>query len=111
MAEAEILTDRVAILIDGTLSAIGTPMEITATGAGYTKISVKTKEGSVLETGLSLPSISQALVRGDYAVFYSHDIGDSIPALIARIAEANDSLIDLRVQRPSLEDRFIEITS
>ena len=36
MAEAEDLSDRVAILLDGKIAAIGTPMEITATGSGLT---------------------------------------------------------------------------
>jgi ABC-2 type transport system ATP-binding protein len=34
-----------------------------------------------------------------------------VGAVIDCIEAADDSLIDLRVERPSLEDRFLEITS
>ena len=35
----------------------------------------------------------------------------TVSAIIAHIEEQEDMLIDLRVERPSLEDRFLEITS
>ena len=47
MAEAEQMSDRVAILLQGKIVTIGTPLEITATGAGLTKISVRTQDGSL----------------------------------------------------------------
>jgi ABC-2 type transport system ATP-binding protein len=53
MAEAEEMSDRVAILLKGKLVTIGTPMEITATGAGLTKVSVRTRESSLAEPHLS----------------------------------------------------------
>jgi ABC-2 type transport system ATP-binding protein len=45
MAEAEQLSDRVAILLRGKLVAVDTPLAITATGAGLTKISVNSRSG------------------------------------------------------------------
>jgi ABC-2 type transport system ATP-binding protein len=33
-----------------------------------------------------------------------------VSAIIAHIEAQGDTLIDLRVERPSLEDRFLEIT-
>jgi ABC-2 type transport system ATP-binding protein len=44
MAEAEALSDRVAILLHGQIAATGTPLEITAAGAGLTKVSVRTEK-------------------------------------------------------------------
>jgi len=44
MAEAEELSDRVAILLQGKIVTAGTPLEITAAGAGLTKVSVHTRE-------------------------------------------------------------------
>jgi ABC-2 type transport system ATP-binding protein len=41
----------------------------------------------------------------------STDIGPTVSAIIAHIAQNKDTLIDLRVERPSLEDRFLEITN
>jgi ABC-2 type transport system ATP-binding protein len=111
MAEAEELSDRVAILLEGKLVTIGTPMEITATGAGLTKVSVRTRESSLSEPGLTFPAVSQQLEKDQYSIYYSTDIGPTVSAIIAQIEAQQDTLIDLRVERPSLEDRFLEITT
>ena len=47
MAEAEKMADRVAILLRGRIAATGTPRELTATGAGLTKVSVLTEGHSL----------------------------------------------------------------
>jgi ABC-2 type transport system ATP-binding protein len=44
-------------------------------------------------------------------VYLSTDVGRTVPALISFITAKADSLIDLRVERPSLEERFLEITT
>jgi ABC-2 type transport system ATP-binding protein len=110
MAEAEQMSDRVAILLQGRIVSIGTPMEITATGTGLTKISVRTQEGSLSVSGISFPAVRQHIFNEDYNIYFSSDIGPTLSALIAHIEAHVDTLIDLRVERPSLEDRFIEIT-
>jgi ABC-2 type transport system ATP-binding protein len=108
MAEAEEMTDRVAILLQGRIAHIGTPMEITATGSDLTKISVRTQGDSL--AGAIFPSVEQQTTQDEYIIYFSSDIGPSLAAIIARIQSASDTLIDLRVERPSLEDRFLEIT-
>jgi len=111
MAEAEEMSDRVAILLKGKLVIIGTPMEITATGAGLTKVSVRTGQSCLFEPGLTFPAVSQQLSKDQYSIYYSTDIGPTVSAIIAHIEAHEDTLIDLRVERPSLEDRFLEITT
>ena len=110
MAEAEEMSDRVAILLNHKLATIGTPMEITATGAGFTKVSVRTQNGSVSDPAIAFPAVTQRVSKEAYEIFYSTDIGPTVSALITQIQSAGDTLIDLRVERPSLEDRFLEIT-
>ena len=46
-----------------------------------------------------------------YIIFFSTDIGPTLSAIIAHIESQQDTLVDLRVERPSLEDRFLEITT
>ncbi|MCP4606995.1 MAG: ABC transporter ATP-binding protein, partial [Proteobacteria bacterium] len=111
MAEAEEMSDRVAILLNQKLAAIGTPMEITATGAGLTKVSVHTQDGSLSDPTITFPAVKQRVSKDEYDIFFSTDIGPTVSAIIARIEAQKDTLIDLRVERPSLEDRFLEITS
>jgi ABC-2 type transport system ATP-binding protein len=111
MAEAEEMSDRVGILLKGRLVTVGTPMEITATGAGLTKVSVRTGQSSLSDPGLTFPAVSQQASKDEYSIYYSTDIGPTVSAIIAHIKAQEDTLIDLRVERPSLEDRFLEITS
>jgi ABC-2 type transport system ATP-binding protein len=111
MAEAEELSDRVAILLRGKIATIGTPMEITATGADLTKVSVRSEASALLHNGNTIPAVSQSTVKDNYAIYFSTDIGRTVGAIINTIETAGDSLIDLRVERPSLEDRFLEITN
>ena len=111
MAEAEEMSDRVAILLKGRIVAIGTPMEITATGAGLTKVSVRTKGNSLSDPGITFPAVSQRVSKDEYAIYFSTDIGPTVAAIIAHVEAQEDTLIDLRVERPSLEDRFLEITT
>ncbi|HEC61960.1 MAG TPA: ABC transporter ATP-binding protein [bacterium] len=111
MAEAEEMSDRIAILLDGKIAATGTPMEITATGAGFVKVSVRTEGSSLSDPGLTFPAVSQRLFKEEYSIYFSTDIGPTVSAIIAHIEAKQDKLIDLRVERPSLEDRFLEITT
>jgi ABC-2 type transport system ATP-binding protein len=111
MAEAEGLSDRVAILLYGQIAAAGTPLEITAAGAGLTKVSVRTERGSLEQANGLIPGVQQHSLKEDYAVYFSADVGPTVSALIATIESHGDALVDLRVERPSLEDRFLEITN
>ena len=111
MAEAEELSNRVAILLNHKIATIGTPMEITATGAGLTKVSVHTQNSCLSASEAKLPAVSQCAFQDDYSIYMSTDIGPTVSAIIAYVDSHGDKLIDLRVERPSLEDRFLEITS
>jgi ABC-2 type transport system ATP-binding protein len=109
MAEAEELADRVAILLAGQIAVIGAPREITSKGAGLTKVSVRTENGCLGTSSLAFPAVQRHHREDEYSVFLSSDIGPTVSAIITFVDANGDSLIDLRVERPSLEDRFLEI--
>jgi len=109
MAEAEEMSDRVAILLRGVLVATGTPLDLTAAGGGLTKVSVRTVKSSLISAAVSFPGVKQETVKGEYSIFLSSDTGATVGAIIARVEQSDDTLIDLRVERPSLEDRFLEV--
>lgn len=111
MAEAEEMADRIAILLNGKIVSTGTPMEITATGAGLTKVSVRTQDASLLHDGAEFPAVTTSSSKEDYQIFFTTDIGPTVAAIIEYAESKSDPLIDLRVERPSLEDRFLEITT
>lgn len=111
MAEAEEMADQIAILLKGKIVARGTPMEITATGAGMTKVSVRTQESSLSDDGVEFPAVTSSSSKEAYRIFFTTDIGPTVAGIIEYAESHNDPLIDLRVERPSLEDRFLEITT
>jgi len=47
----------------------------------------------------------------EYHIFYTDKPGYKVMEIINLIESKEDVLIDLRVERPSLEERFLEITS
>jgi len=111
MAEASQMATRVAILLHGRIAAIGTPMELTATGAGLTKISVYTEADCLARADAAFPAVRQVQRQENYFVYFSTDVGPTVSALITYIQAQGDTLVDLRVERPTLEDRFLEITT
>ena len=110
MAEAEKIASRVAILLQGKIVALGTPNEITATGAGLTKISVRVEGESLSKHDIKFPDVTQHLSKDEYKIFFTKNPGKTVSSIIEYISGQKDNLIDLRVERPSLEDRFLEIT-
>jgi ABC-2 type transport system ATP-binding protein len=110
MAEAEKLADRVVILVRGQIVASGSPRELTATGAAFTRVSVRT-EGQSLSNGAAFTGVSQKAFKDDYTVFYSTDPAATVAGVLDYIKTHDDTLIDLRVERPTLEERFLEIAT
>jgi ABC-2 type transport system ATP-binding protein len=110
MAEAEKLADRVGILLRGKIVATGSPLELTATGAGLTKVAVRTEQSLLSGDGGVFPAMQRKKVEDEYAIYYSTDPGPTVAAILSYVAAQGDKLIDLRVERPSLEERFLEIT-
>ena len=110
MAEAEKMADRVAILLKGRIAASGSPTQLTAAGHGLVKISVSSDKASLSQAAGVFPSVSQQIIKDDYVIYYSRDAGETVPVVLNYLKEHDDHLVDLRVERPSLEDRFLEIT-
>jgi ABC-2 type transport system ATP-binding protein len=111
MAEAEKMTDRVAILLRGKIVVTGSPTDLTATGEGYTKISVRSKRAVLSENNTAFPAVIQRVADGEYVIYYTTDPGPTVSGILDYLNEKQDRLIDLRVERPSLEERFLELTN
>ena len=107
MAEAEELCDRIAILIRGRLAVCGTPEQVTAAGSRRTAIRLRTSRGSLLPGDIDGADFVEA--RQGYLEWSSGDIESSIAAILGKVRQAGDAIEDLRVERPSLEERFLEL--
>jgi ABC-2 type transport system ATP-binding protein len=110
MAEAEKLADRAAILLRGKIAALGSPRQLTATGRRKTRISVATENALLKKPAAVFPDASFEGEAEGYAMFISDNPGRTVSAILAWLEQNNDPLIDLRVERPSLEERFLELT-
>lgn len=110
MAEAESLADRVIILLRGKVVAMGSPRELTGSGDGLTKVSIRTERMSVLDTQLPGGVTLTSTPQDGYAVAFTADPGSAVAVLLDSAKAEEDPLIDLRVERPSLEERFLELT-
>ena len=84
------------------MTAIGTPRDITSKGAGLTKVSVRTENGSLGTSSVTFPAVERHHQEDDYSVYLSSNIGPTVGAIIARVDANRDTLIDWRVERPSL---------
>jgi ABC-2 type transport system ATP-binding protein len=111
MAEAEKVTDRIAILLRGKIVAAGSPRELTAKGSGLTKVSVSSEESILHSYENNFPAVTQQGINEEYSIYFSTDPGPTVSAILDYLATHEDKLIDLRVERPSLEERFLEITT
>ena len=111
MAEAEKMTDRVAILLRGQIIETGSPRELTTKGTGMTKVSVRTDASVLQDHPGEFPAVTQQVVKEEYVIYYTTDPGPTVSAILEFINTQEDNLIDLRVERPSLEERFLEITT
>ncbi|TVQ28842.1 MAG: ABC transporter ATP-binding protein [Spirochaetaceae bacterium] len=111
MAEAEKLCDRIGIIIGGSLGLEGTPSQITAAGDTRTKIRIASTRSTVLTARPDLPAACATDAEDGYAAYWSERPAESVAAALSYLHEHDDELVDLRVERPSLEERFMEITA
>jgi ABC-2 type transport system ATP-binding protein len=90
--EAQELADRVAIIKDGTILAVGSPRELGVEGASRYRVSYR--DGS----------------RGPIAE-ETDDPTTLLHRLTSEALERGERLADLSVTRPSLEDVYLELTA
>ena len=108
MAEAEELCDRIAIMIRGKIAVCGSPEEVTAAGNKETRIILKTANNSLLP-GTDLGGAVFVETRENYLEWVCRDIAPAVRKILERVEESDDAVVDLRVERPSLEERFLEL--
>src|SRR6202049_2274035 len=108
--EAERLCDRVAIVANGRVIAIGTPRELKRSSAGTTRIEVRlTRPLSDGMLGL-LEGVSDCREFNGTYVVHSARPPQTIVALVKQLEAENNELQSLEMFSPSLEDVFIELT-
>ena len=110
MAEAEQLCDRIAIIVHGRVVVCGSPEEVTAAGHSDTRILLRTAHGSLLP-GWDVGAAHFVRAENGYLEWTSRDVAEAVTEILARVQRAGDTVDDLRVARPSLEQRFLEVVT
>jgi ABC-2 type transport system ATP-binding protein len=110
--EAERLCDRVAIIDEGCIIAMGTPREIQSRTLGNARIEIDCV--SPLPAGaLVLPSVCQlnglSSDRRTVTVVTPNP-GRAVVEMVKWIDQQGNELADIHIRRPTLEDVFIELT-
>ena len=111
MDEAQALADRVAVMVDGRLIAIGTPAEIGGRDTAPTEIAFALPAGIALsdlpdlgDARVSEPAAGRALVVSGAGVRASH-------AITGWALERGHELRGFSVSQPSLEDIYLRLTA
>ena len=113
MDEAERLCDRVAVVDQGKVIALGTPRELIAQLGGENVIEFTLAEGSPAadETELGrLPavrSVAREAAAWHLAVEHPHV---ALPALVAHLQAGGRTLVNLTTRHATLEDVFVSLT-
>ncbi len=109
--EAERLCDRVAIVDEGKIIAIGTPREILDRNMGQSRVDLRTAQPMPAEVPTFLEAEKQ-VISDDRLLLsvYSKRPARTLPGLIKWIDQQGLDLEDIHLKRPTLEDVFIELT-
>jgi ABC-2 type transport system ATP-binding protein len=111
IAEAEALCDRLAIIDRGRVIAIGAPGEVMAQSSATPTVSLvlaRPVEPSIVR---SIEGVADLVCDGCAVRFTAASITSTLGALLQRLASLGVDVVELRVQKASLEDVFLELTA
>ena len=108
MAEVQRLSDRVGLLQDGQLVAVGTPSQLIADHGGNSRLVIGTEASKAGATALEHAGFAVTASPGEILVdgVSPVDIGEAVDALSA----AGISYDSLSWSEPSLEDVYLQLT-
>jgi ABC-2 type transport system ATP-binding protein len=109
--EAERLCDRVAIIDEGKIVALGTPRELQERVFGQSRIEVTTAQ-PMLGDLPAFEAVAKYSLSDDFKTLVVHSTrpARTLPDLIKWIDQRGLELEDIHLKRPTLEDVFIELT-
>jgi len=109
MDEAQVLADRVAVMVGGVIVAEGPPDDL-ARGDAATEIHLTLPSGAGADTLPDLPAAARITVEGESVLVTVADPTQAVNILTGWALGRGLSLPDLTVTRPRLEDVYLELT-
>ena len=115
LSELETLCTRIAILKEGKLLAIGTPNEIKERFSKHEEIHLETFPGNYsLISNIKDKDVLKEIVKiedkGTKLVIYTSKPEIVLNELIRKLDENKETIVDLKVTKPTLDEIFIMIT-
>ncbi|MEJ1973898.1 MAG: ABC transporter ATP-binding protein [Lacunisphaera sp.] len=110
LEEARQLCDRIALLHEGRLVASGRPDELIARSRATPRIRFTATANVPPAQLAALPGVTAHPLHERGSVLHTRDVGRTTAALVQLLAASGNSLRDLQIQQPTLEDVFFELT-
>jgi ABC-2 type transport system ATP-binding protein len=110
--EAERLCDRVAIIDEGRIIAMGTPAEVQARTLGASRVEIRVSPPVPERRTPTLGEAQNLQVSPDRQTLTvsAHQPARALVELVKWVDQEGLELIDVQLKRPTLEDVFIELT-
>ena len=110
LEEAHRLCDRLAILDHGRVVATGTPDALIEQAGGRAHLAVATALPMDASAARSLAGVVEAQPRDRGWWLATTDLNRTVVDLVKTVEREGNTLLDLQIQRASLEDAFIALT-
>jgi len=108
--EAEQLADRIAIVGRGQIIRLGTPAEISSDVSVMSQIRFRTSKPLTLDTVVKLPGVTSVNEKNENVSLDVLNPALTLTALIRHLDSQNNQLLEVSIQRPTLEDVFLKLT-
>ncbi|MEO7413065.1 MAG: ABC transporter ATP-binding protein [Opitutaceae bacterium] len=110
LEEAEQLCDRIAILHEGRVIAMGAPRELIAGSSTLQTVTLVASRPIAEERLRGLPGLESLRCDGTTAYFRTGSTSSTLTALLRLLDEQHVEVIDLQVRKATLEDVFLDLT-
>jgi ABC-2 type transport system ATP-binding protein len=111
MEEAELLCDRIAVIDRGRIVATGSPHELTSASNAMPTVAVSTTPGLPQGWLDGWPGIDGLTYDGIVTRFRTTRLAETLAEVLRRAAVHNAEVSELHVQKATLEDIVIELTT
>jgi ABC-2 type transport system ATP-binding protein len=108
--EAERLCDRVAIMDRGRMVALGTPRELIQRAGHGTRLEVRLSKPVQSARLIELDAILDCRETDGTYFLHAHPAAQAVVSLIRFLETEGNTLLDMHIGQPSLEDVFVELT-
>ena len=108
--EVEALCDRAAFLHRGEVVAQGTPEDLISRVEGVSRIVATLRNPVEYSAVAEVGGVQRVVPEGRDLIFHCEERPGMVAEVVAGIVRSGGDIVNLSVQRPNLEDVFVELT-